>query len=293
MPSDISHPPVSLPRLRFGLIADPQYAPIEPNTTLNRYYAKSLDKLEEAIARLNAEDLDFVVTLGDIIDRDFDNFARILEVYGGLRHRTLFLPGNHDFAVAPEHLTKIHDRLGMPSPYHDFVCRGVRVILTDGNEVSLFAPPAGDPRRQEAETRLAALRAAGAANAQTWNAGMSAAQIEWLDGRLKLAEAAGEPAIVMGHYPLVPANDHNLWGAEEVAGVIARSPAALAYFCGHNHAGNYGVLNGTHFLNMKGMVDTPDENAFSIVGLFDDRLEIQGYGREENRRLSIRATATP
>lgn len=287
MPSDSL-----LPRLRFGLIADPQYAPIEPNLTLNRYYAKSLDKLEAAIARLNAEDLDFVVTLGDVIDRDFDNFDRVLDVYSGLRHRTLFLPGNHDFAVAPEHLAEIHDRLGMPSPYYDFVCKGVRVILTDGNEVSLFAPPPGDPRRQEAETRLAALRAAGAANAQTWNAGMSAAQTEWLDERLKLAEATGEPAIVMGHYPLAPANDHNLWGAEEVAGVISRSPAALAYFCGHNHAGNYGLLNGTHFVNMKGMVDTPDENAFSVVELFDERLEIHGFGREEDRRLSITSANT-
>ncbi|NGO63546.1 phosphatase [Rhizobium daejeonense] len=287
MPSDSL-----LPRLRFGLIADPQYAPIEPNLTLNRYYAKSLDKLEAAIARLNAEDLDFVVTLGDVIDRDFDNFDRVLDVYSGLRHRTLFLPGNHDFAVAPEHLAEIHDRLGMPSPYYDFVCKGVRVILTDGNEVSLFAPPPGDARRQEAETRLEALRAAGAANAQTWNAGMSAAQTEWLDERLKLAEATGEPAIVMGHYPLAPANDHNLWGAEEVAGVISRSPAALAYFCGHNHAGNYGLLNGTHFVNMKGMVDTPDENAFSVVELFDERLEIHGFGREEDRRLSITSANT-
>lgn len=287
MPSDSL-----LPRLRFGLIADPQYAPIEPNLTLNRYYAKSLDKLEAAIARLNAEDLDFVVTLGDVIDRDFDNFDRVLDVYSGLRHRTLFLPGNHDFAVAPEHLAEIHDRLGMPSPYYDFVCKGVRVILTDGNEVSLFAPPPGDPRRQEAETRLAALRAAEAANAQTWNAGMSAAQTEWLDERLKLAEATGEPAIVMGHYPLAPANDHNLWGAEEVAGVISRSPAALAYFCGHNHAGNYGLLNGTHFVNMKGMVDTPDENAFSVVELFDERLEIHGFGREEDRQLSITSANT-
>lgn len=282
MPSDSL-----FPRLRFGLIADPQYAPIEPNMTLNRYYAKSIDKLEEAIARLNAEDLDFVLTLGDIIDRDYENFDRILEVYGGLRHRTLFLPGNHDFSVAPEHLAKIHDRLGMPSPYYDFVCKGVRVILTDGNDVSLFAPPPGDARRQEAEARLDALRTAGAANAQTWNAGMSAAQTEWLDERLKLAETAGEPAIVMGHYPLAPANDHNLWGAEEVAAMIADSPAALAYFCGHNHAGNYCLLNGTHFINMKGMVDTPDENAFSVVELFDDRLEIHGFGREKSRQLVI------
>ncbi len=280
-----------LPRLRFGLIADPQYAPIEPNMALNRHYAKSLDKLEAAIARLNAEDLDFVVTLGDVIDRGFENFDKALDVYGGLRHRAFFLPGNHDFSVAPERLAEIHGKLGMPAPYHDFVCKGVRVILTDGNEISLFAPPPSDPRRQAAEARLAALQAAGAKNAQTWNAGMGDDQIAWLDERLKLAAAAGETAIVMGHYPLFPASDHNLWGAEDVAGLIAGSPAAAAYFCGHNHAGNYGALNGTHFVNMKGMVDTPDENAFSVVELFGDRLEIHGFGREENRLLPLSPVA--
>ena len=63
------------PLVRFGAIADPQYAPAAPRGT--RYYANSLWKLSEAIEKLNGENLDFVVTLGDIIDRDtgavFDN----------------------------------------------------------------------------------------------------------------------------------------------------------------------------------------------------------------------------
>ncbi|SSC69687.1 unnamed protein product [Ciceribacter sp. T2.26MG-112.2] len=280
-------PQQSSPLLRFGLIADPQYAPIEPNARLNRHYAQSLEKLEAAIAQFNGEALDFVVTLGDVIDRDWENFDRVLPLYETLRHTHHILPGNHDFAVAADRLAEVYARLGMTAPYHDFVVKGVRLILTDGNEVSLFAPPLDDPRRVEAAERLAALTAAGAANAQMWNAGMSATQVAWLGERLRQADKAGERAIVFGHYPLHPASDHNLWGAEEVSALIAASPAAIGYFCGHNHAGNYGLLNGTHFVNIKGMVDTFDENAFAIVAVHADRIEITGFGREVSRVLAL------
>ncbi len=277
----------SAPVLRFGIIADPQYAPAEPNLTLGRYYANSLGKLGQAVERLNAEDLDFVLTLGDIIDRDFDSFDDILPVYAGLRHECLFLPGNHDFAVSADKLPAIHEKLAMPAPYYDFVRKGWRIVVIEGNEISLFAPPLGDPRRALAAERLDALKRAGAANAQIWNAGVSEAQLAWLSGRLELAEAAGERVIVMGHYSLYPHNDHNLWDAEAVAGLLSRSPAVAAYFCGHNHAGNYGELDGTHFVNFTGMVDTERENAFAVVEVHADRLEIVGFGREPSRTLPI------
>lgn len=68
---------------------------------MGRYYAESPKKLAEAINVFNSEDLAFVVTLGDIIDRGFENFDAILSVYDALRHPSVLLPGNHDFAVAP------------------------------------------------------------------------------------------------------------------------------------------------------------------------------------------------
>ena len=54
----------------------------------------------------------------------------------------------------------------------------------------------------------------------------------------------------------------------------------VAYFNGHNHAGNYGVKNGIHYVNLKGMVETSDTTSFSIVRVFKDRLEVDGFGRE-------------
>lgn len=99
-------------------------------------------------------------TLGDVIDRDFDNFDRVLDVYGGLRHRTLFLPGNHDFAVAHRNIWRSPRRRGSASPITISSARAMRVILTDGNEVSLFArrPAIRAGREAEAGTALRACR---------------------------------------------------------------------------------------------------------------------------------------
>jgi hypothetical protein len=38
---------------------------------------------------------------------------------------------------------------------------------------------------------------------------------------------------------------------------------------------------------MKGMVDTETENAYSIATLSDEKIQIEGFGREVSRSLSI------
>jgi predicted phosphodiesterase len=275
------------PILSFGVIADPQYASVTSDLVLDRHFVKSLTKLQAAFDVFERHSLDFIVILGDLIDHGFENFDPVLEICRASRHECLFIPGNHDFQVAENQLGAVHGKLSMPAPWYDRVVNGVRLIVIDGNEISLFAPPHGDPRRTEASERLKVLIEAGASNAMIWNGGMSEPQIGWLEERLKAAEEAGERAIVFGHYPLHPFTDHCLWDAPRIARLIARSPASVAYLCGHFHGGNYGELDGKHFVNFRGMVDTADHNAFAIVSLFNDRLEIEGFGREQSRRLPL------
>lgn len=275
------------PLFRFGLIADPQYAAIEPHPVHDRHYAKSLGKIAEAIEVFNEADLAFVMTLGDLIDRDFDSFDAALGAYQGLRHKSLFLPGNHDFAVAPERIGEVHARLGMAAPYHDFALGNWRFVVLDGNQLSLFSSPPDDPRREEGGDRLAALQVEGAINAQAWNGGIGRAQLEWLEDVMERAEEAGEQVIVFNHYPVHPRNEHNLWDSEEAVDLLTRFRAFRAWFCGHNHAGNYAMAGNGHFVTMKGMVDTPDQNAFAIVSVFANRIEIEGFGREQSRVLKL------
>jgi 3',5'-cyclic AMP phosphodiesterase CpdA len=302
------------PILRLGIVADPQYADADPDPGLNRYFRESLGRIAAAIDVFNGRELDAVVTLGDVIDHGWESFDPVLALFRRLRHRALFLPGNHDFSVAPEHLGDVHRRLGMPAHYHDLLVAGHRLIVLDGSEISLFAPPEDHPRRAQAEERLALLKAEGARNAHRWNGGLGQAQLTWLGDVLDHARDDGEPVVILCHYPAAPENAHNLFDAQRLLALIETYPNVRAYLCGHNHAGNSATRRAsgssarsspertgakplassaaglestavTHFVTFKGMVDTPDQTAFAIVTLHPDRLEIEGFGREASRVL--------
>lgn len=275
----------ALPLFRFGIIADPQYAAIAPHAAMDRHYANSLAKVAEAIEVFNGEELSFVMTLGDVIDRSFASFDDILPVYETLRHETLFLLGNHDFSVSSGHLCEVAARLGMLSPYYSFSRHGWCFIVLDGNEVSIFAPPEGHPHRALAAQMLAELEAKGARNAHRWNAALSDEQFAWLGNEIASAAAAGEKVIVMNHYPVHPPGEHGMWDSERIVALLASQGHVVAYLNGHDHAGNYGMAGACHFVNFKGVVDTEKENAFAIVEVHADRIEIRGFGREESRTL--------
>lgn len=275
--------------LRFGIVADPQYADAPPHLGMNRYYANSLDKLKTAIATLNREPLNFVATLGDVIDRDWSSFEPIMEVYDTLQHGPVFLLGNHDFSVEAKDLGSVAGRLGLERRYYDFAAHDVRFVVLDGSDVSIFAPPPDDPRRQLAAERLATLKASGAVQANPWNGSLSDTQFGWLEEVLARAKADGERVIVLNHYPVFPANQHNMWDSQRIVSLLAGQQHVIAYFCGHNHDGNYGEVEGLHFITFVGMVDTPADNAYAIVEIRADRLDITGFGREPSRSLSLRS----
>ena len=279
------------PILRFGIVADPQYVDIPPHVAMNRHYVRSLAKLADAIAVFNTMDLDFVMTLGDIIDRDWTSFDDILPVYETLRHKALFLLGNHDFAIAPEHLGRVAARLGMPGRYYDFAIGTWRFVVLDGSDVSTFSASADDPRTALAAERLSGLVAEGAINAQSWNGSLSEAQFAWLTGVMEKAQADGEAVLVLGHYPVFPPNSDNIWDSGRIIDLLTGFSCFRGYFCGHNHEGNFGEVDGRPFVTFKGMVDTPDENTFAIVNVFHGRIEIEGFGREESRVMRIEAKA--
>ncbi|RXT28954.1 phosphatase [Rhizobium leguminosarum] len=277
----------SSPPFRFGIIADPQYAAIAPHVAMDRHYANSLAKVAAAIEVFNGEELSFVMTLGDVIDRNFSSFDDILPVYEQLRHEALFLLGNHDFSVSAGHLSEVAARLGMPSPYYSFLRYGWRFIVLDGNEVSIFAPPEGHHHRALAAEMLAELQAKGARNAHRWNAALSDEQFAWLGDEIAKAAEAGEKVIVMNHYPVHPPSEHGMWDSDRIVALLASERNVVAYLNGHDHVGNYGMAGGCHFVNFKGVVDTETENAFAIVEVDAGRIEIRGFGREPSRTLSI------
>ncbi len=153
---------------------------------MNRYCAASRRKLEQAVGYFNQhEDLHFVVSLGDTIDRGWDSFDAILPIYGQLNAPPRFVLGNHDFLVGEDRLHEVPGRLGLTRSYYDFAAAGHRFIVVDGSEISLFANRAGSPKHALAAETLAGMVARGEANAQDWNGGMSDSQYAWLEQKLR------------------------------------------------------------------------------------------------------------
>ena len=276
--------PAIEPELTFGVIADPQYADAEPQW--GRFYRNSLTKLADAVADLNTRPLEFVATLGDLIDRDFESFAAVMPIYAKLKASHFPVCGNHDFEVADEDKGKVLGAMGLKKPYYAVTCKSWRFLFLDGTDTGVWRHPAGDARTTEAEAILEMGREAKLPNAQAYNAGIGEVQMEWIAAELEAAQAAGQRVIVFCHYPLIPAADpHNLWNAEQLVALFGKYTNVVAYMNGHNHKGNYGTHSNCHYVNFKGMVETEKDTAYAVVKCFPDRLEIEGYGLEPDREL--------
>ena len=271
------------PLLRIGLMADAQYADIEPANT--RYYRLSVQRLADAVSSFNDWPIDACFHLGDLIDRDYLSFDSILAPLNHLRTRCHQLLGNHDFAVDDQDKQKVSDRMRLERPFYAITMSGYRFLILNGTAVSTYAYPSDDERTLLAADVLAKLKTENAPNAHSWNSGLGDEQIRWLRAQLEIATSTGEPVIIFCHYPVFPANPHNLWDSDEVLGVVDQFACVKAWFNGHNHAGNYGYRNGIHFVTMHGMVETAQRSAFARGALYADRLVLEGFGREPDRSL--------
>jgi predicted phosphodiesterase len=268
-------------KFSFGAIADCQYCS-GPNRG-SRHYSSSAKKLHQCVRELNSHDLKFVIHLGDFIDRDYASFDKVLPIYQSLKMPAYHALGNHDFDVADKWKAKVPERMGMKSKYYDFSIDDWRFIVLDGNDVSFHAYPKDSSEYREAEVYYRENKI----RSPRWNGAVGEKQLTWMKEVLKGAEKKGEKVVLYCHFPVYPADPHNLWNAKEVISILETFSCVKAYINGHNHKGKYGQKNGIHYLTLKGMVET-ESNAYSIIGIFQDRIKVIGYGRETDRVLPIK-----
>jgi len=67
---------------------------------------------------------------------------------------------------------------------------------------------------------------------------------------------------------------------------IEKHPSVKIWLNGHEHKGGYGEKSGIHYLNLKAMLDT-EQTAYAVIDFYRDRLEVWGFGREQNRTLKL------
>lgn len=272
-------------QISFGVFADCQYCDCE---TLNsRFYRDSQQKLENTIDHFNQnEKLEFIVNVGDLIDRDFASFTPLKPILQKSNKTIYHLPGNHDFEVDPEHLTKVPKELGLSKMYYSMVKKGWMFIFLDGTEISVFS--ADEEKVKLAEEMSAQLKAEGKPNYHLWNGGIGEQQLNWLNKQLQQAKLKNLNVAIFCHYPLLPLESHALWNQAEVLEILNQYTCVKLWMNGHNHSGNYAFQNGIHFITLKGMVETETENAFAEVLFSKKTIEIKGFGQEDSRKLNIK-----
>jgi manganese-dependent ADP-ribose/CDP-alcohol diphosphatase len=265
----------------FGLIADCQYCAVEGTGV--RKYSMSDQKLQQCVSHFNTLDLEYVVHLGDFIDRDYESFAVVGPVYQQLNMPAYHVLGNHDFSVADKLKKKVPRTMGLKRRYYDFAVEGWRFLVLDGNDISYHAYPENSRQYRAAD----AYYRENQIESPKWNGAIGKKQLKWIEQTLQKACGAGEKVVFYCHFPVYPTNVHNLWNAPAVVALIESYDCIKAYINGHNHQGNYASKAGVHYLTLKGMVDTA-ESAYAVMKIWPDRLELEGFGREENRVMVIR-----
>lgn len=268
------------PLFAFGAMADCQHAD-QPDAGV-RLYRRSPEKLKAAVADYNDHDLRYVVHLGDFIDKDWSSFDTLEPITAELKHDLRHVLGNHDFSVADEKKSLVPARMGLEARYYDFAVAKWRFIVVDGNDLSYHGWAKVTPRYEESVR----LHKEKYADKPTWNGAVGAEQLAWIEKTIQMATEAGESVVLYCHFPIYPADVHNLWNADEVVATIEQYPAVKAWINGHNHGGKYGEKAGIHYLTLKGMVDT-EETSYAFVKVFADRIEVEGVGRQDDLVLPL------
>ena len=274
------------PLFSFGALADAQYCNCEAKGS--RFYRNSLFKLDSCLAFFDKENLAFIVHLGDIIDKDYDSYNDILPYFDAAKVPLKFVLGNHEFSVADSLKELVPGRLGLVKRYDDFAVGNWRFVMVDGNDESLYAWPKGSKRYKRASKAFDLVKQNGKPQAMEWNGGMGNRQFRWLKRVLKKASNKHEQIILFSHFPIYPPEVHNLWNDGKIVDLLEATPGVVSWMSGHNHQGGYELNNGIHYLILRGMVETASTNAYAVIDVYPERLEVRGIGREPTRTLHFK-----
>jgi predicted phosphodiesterase len=267
----------------FGVVADVQYADLAPLG--ERYYRSSLGKLKEAVETFSRDSVDFIVNLGDLIEKDYESYKPVLKILNSSGIKCYHITGNHDYLVDQMYIGRLPILQEAREGYYSLIYNNYRMIFLNGNEVSTYAATTKAQHR-EAEEYLSELKKNGAINAMEWNGGIGDEQLKWMTAQLDESVDDGESVIILCHFPIAPENAHNLLNYKAIHNIISKYQNIVAWFCGHNHNGNYCYLYKINFITFRGMVETRRHNSFAIVDVYKNRIAIRGFGRQESMVLA-------
>ncbi len=253
--------------LRMGLVTDLHYADKDPGGT--RHYRDSIQKFEECIQTFNAEDLDLAIELGDFVDAAEEveteiaylkTLDKIYSKFKGDRHYVL---GNHCVWT----LTKeqFRDNSGAKATHYSFDKNGVHIIILD-----------------------ACYRADGVSyghrNYEWTDTEIPLEEQEWLKDDLSKTDL---PTVAFTHQRIDVSNHYGIKSGPEVRKILEDSGKVLAVFQGHNHINEHNEIGGIHYVTLAALIEGSgqENNAYSILDVYPDRLEVTGFRNQSGYSL--------
>lgn len=272
--------------ISFGVIADCQYADKDDSNVIvmgseHVYYNRprqSVEKLREAVDILNTHDLDFVVHLGDFIDKGLEGYEKLADIAKDFKAPLWHVLGNHEYWGVEGDEPRVLSTYGLKNTHYSNVIGSFRFIVLDTNELGVMKHIEGTDEWKKGRALLDKMKAEGALNAYDWNGGVDEAQFAWLKGELNKARVNNERVIVFAHHPVFPPGVLNALNSDALLELFGRYDNIAAFINGHNHCGAFGVKNAVPYITIPGMVQT-ETNAVGVVTIEDGSLAIKGYGR--------------
>ncbi len=256
LPSLFSMAQSNRPVLRIGIMADMQYA--DKIDHGSRFYHNSLMKVDTAVDFFNRNKVDFSLVLGDLVDY-----------------------------VSVSKPDLLHTTFGMPAKYYAFTKGKWRFVFLNTNALSEYATTPNSADQREWKTLVGSLQADGRKNTQPWNGGVDHKQLLWLQNELARARKNKEHVIVLTHHPLLPENGYETLNNRPVLDILYKFPEVKLVLSGHNHKGNYVMVNNIPFVTMEGMIETPTSNAYGLLELYPAEIKIKGQGRLSSRVFKL------
>jgi predicted phosphodiesterase len=264
--------------IRFGIVSDIHYANKQPN--IGRYYKQSLDKLSECIKVMNNEKVDFLIELGDFVDKGdtgnetlkfLDTVEKKFSQFKGPRYHVL---GNHEEAniSKQEFLERItNGHFSKAKNYYAFEKNGFQFIVLDANY-----NPNGTPYNK--------------GNFDWRKCHVPQEQLEWLKG--KIQQNRTMPTIAFLHQRLdrfYSLKNYCPDNSGKVRKILEETGNVLAVFQAHDHQGGFNKINNIYYYTSKAMItgSGPKNSSYGIVEIRSDfekrwTIEIKGYRKEKS-----------
>ncbi|WP_291529590.1 metallophosphoesterase [Bacteroides sp. UBA939] len=272
--------------IRFGIIADIQYCNCD--RAGSRYYRNSLTKLDECIDKLNEEKVQFTINLGDLVDRDTPcNLDSVLSRLCKLNNTAYNLTGNHDYGNIQDN-EQLYKRLNMPGQYYSFRRGNWCFIMLNTNEVAPYANVENTEKEAELTDMLQKIKEEKRSNGAGYNGGISKKQMQWLEQELKKSQRNSINTLIFSHHPLYGINGLTALNDLEIIDLLSKYSATVkGVISGHHHAGAFGFYKDIPFITVEGMVETEAINAYGIVTIYPDKVELKGTGRTKSRTILL------